>query len=72
MMGLRLAEGVDAASVEREAAALGAGAAFGEAVERQRRDGLLAPRGGRLVLSDRGWLYADGVASELMGSLLDP
>jgi len=71
MMGLRLAEGLDAETVEREAAALGAGASFGGAVERQRRDGLLVRRGGRLVLSERGWLYADGVASELMGSLLD-
>ena len=71
MLGLRLAEGLDAPSLDAEASRLGAGRAFAAAQERERRAGWLARRGDRLVLTDEGWLHADAVAARLMGSLSD-
>jgi len=69
MLGLRLSEGLDATALDAEAARLGAGEAFAEAEERERRAGRLARRGGRLELTESGWLHADAVAAELMASL---
>jgi coproporphyrinogen III oxidase-like Fe-S oxidoreductase len=69
MLGLRLAEGLDAVELERAADRIGSGPALREAIEGERRAGRVARRGDRLVLSSSGWLFADGVASELMASL---
>lgn len=69
MLGLRLTEGLDAPALDADAANLGAGKALAAAEERERRAGRLARRGGRLVLTESGWLHADAVAAELMASL---
>lgn len=77
MTGLRLCDGLDAASVLCDAHAIGSGlpSALRAAAEGLRRDGLLRARGGkrpeRWVLTPRGTMLADGVAAGLMG-VVDP
>lgn len=72
MTGLRLVEGIDADSLRRDAhaAATSSVDALDDAIARETTTGLLTERAGRLVLSDRGFLFADGIASRLMAALL--
>lgn len=72
MMGLRISEGLALHELAAAAAALGASAALDAAVERQRAAGRLEARAGRLVLTDAGYLFADGVARDLMRALRAP
>jgi oxygen-independent coproporphyrinogen-3 oxidase len=60
MMGLRLAEGID---TPVHAGALRA------AIERERGAGLLDERDGRLTLTERGFLLADGVIARLIDAI---
>ena len=69
MLGLRLEEGLDANAIDAQAARLGAAQTLAEAEQKERRAGRLTRRGGRLMLTDAGWLHADAVAAELMASL---
>ncbi len=69
MLGLRLSEGIDALRLERAAARIDRGNELRAAVEAERRAGRVTRRGDRLVLSSEGWLFADGVAAELMASV---
>ena len=71
MLGLRIAEGVDEANALADAGALGRREALESAIERQRRAGLVLRRGGRVIVSESGWLHADAAASVLMASLED-
>ncbi|MBL0921977.1 MAG: radical SAM family heme chaperone HemW [Phycisphaerales bacterium] len=59
MMGLRLREGL----AESELAGLDA------AIEAERAIGLVKVSAGRVTLTDRGFLHADGVARRLMGAI---
>ncbi len=70
MLGLRLSEGLDADDTLARARAIGAADAMDDAIRAETDAGRLEFRAGRLVLSDAGWLHADGVAGELMASLL--
>jgi len=67
MLGLRLSEGLDSAALLREAGSLGIGEALEREIRRQDQMGFLACSSPQIVLSDRGFLFADGVAAELMG-----
>lgn len=71
MTGLRIAEGLDAGRVRREAAGIDAGAA--ERLEatamRLGERGLLLVTPSRWVLTDAGFLVADGLAVEFMLAL---
>jgi len=71
MTGLRLTEGLDAESVVGEAAALGEPAReeLDRAVQRSVRRGYLDDAHGRWALTDEGFLFADGIASELMAAI---
>lgn len=70
MMGIRLSEGVDAASLIRQAAAISTawGASLVAAIESAVASGLADRVGGRVRLTDRGVLLADRIASEWMGA----
>lgn len=72
MTGLRLAEGIDAESLRRDvrAAAPESLDALRDSIAHETTTGLLREQAGRLVLSDRGFLFADGIASRLMAPLL--
>lgn len=74
MMGLRLAEGLDAPAVLAEAAGLGSAAAdrLADAVSVHVREGRVIEASGRWLLTDAGYLMADGVASDLMATLDAP
>ena len=66
MLGLRTAEGVD---LEAAAAALGVAAwprARRRAVDAEVARGRLSAAGGRLRLTEAGWLFVDGIAASLM------
>lgn len=71
MTGLRLAEGLDLGALRAVIRAMTPDSA--DALERalleETKAGLLVERAGRAVLTDRGFLFADGVASRLMRSL---
>lgn len=71
MTGIRLAEGIDAASTLAWADHLRPGAA--STLEREARgligDGLLEDRSGSWCISERGWLMADFVARRLMAAV---
>ncbi len=77
MMGVRVADGVDAAAMLQHARALGPGVAerLSARVGALREQRLIAPREpGRALperwhLSDAGWLMADHVAAELMAAV---
>lgn len=72
MTGLRLGEGIDGASLrlDLDAVAPGRRVAFDGAIENETNAGLLVERAGRVSLTDRGFLFADGVASRLMRAVL--
>jgi oxygen-independent coproporphyrinogen-3 oxidase len=74
MMGLRLAEGLDAPAVLAEAADLGSAVAdrLADVVSSHVRGGRLVEASGRWLLTDAGYLMADGVASDLMATLNTP
>lgn len=69
MLGLRLSEGLDAAAILRDAESIGVGAALQREIQRQSDKGFLEQSAPRIVLNDRGFLFADGVAAELMGAI---
>lgn len=67
MMGVRIAEGLDAAALIAEAERVaGAGAALREAAAKLVAAGELAERGGRWVLTDEGWLVTNSVVLGLV------
>lgn len=69
MMGLRIREGVDVARAIADAVRIGCGNRLERAVARQQSLGLLEHAGGRWVLTERGYLQADGVAAALMSAI---
>ncbi|MBL0927283.1 MAG: coproporphyrinogen III oxidase family protein [Phycisphaerales bacterium] len=69
MMGVRIAEGLPGHEILAAAESLGARDTLRREAERQERKGLLRVSGGRWTLTDRGFLFADGVAAELMSVL---
>jgi oxygen-independent coproporphyrinogen-3 oxidase len=69
MMGLRIADGVDARELCNAADVFGRADALRAAAEAQRAAGLLDTGGGRWRLTDRGMLFCDGVAGELMDAV---
>lgn len=66
MMGLRLAEGVSIDGIMRESEPLGAAEPLRRAAAREIERGRLLDAGGRWRLTDEGFLFADGIASEFM------
>jgi oxygen-independent coproporphyrinogen-3 oxidase len=66
MLGLRLVEGVDGVWLEQGLERFDAGGERGRAIERALDDGRLESVGGRVSLSSRGTLLADGLLSELV------
>lgn len=73
MTGLRLAEGLDSATVLDRAAALHPAAAgrLTDCITQARARGHIAPSPDRWVLTDAGFLLADAIAGDLMAAL-DP
>ncbi len=73
MTGLRLREGIDADSLRADllATASQRTAALNAAIQAEQTAGVLEERDGRLWLNDRGFLFADGIASRLMRAILD-
>lgn len=71
MTGLRLREGIDEATLLREAERFGAAEHVGAALASERDAGLLRDPGadGRARLSDRGFHFADGVARRVMRAI---
>lgn len=69
MMGVRLAEGVDADRALEHADRLGCAEALSGAARRQRDLGLLDLEGGRWRPTARGFLFADAIAGALMGAV---
>ncbi len=69
MMGIRIDEGLEFEGFLEEAGRLGVGAAMAAAVEEQVGLGLVVVEGGRVRLTDEGFLFADGVAGALMGAV---
>jgi len=73
MTGLRLREGLDLEELTGRAEALGVGPAMVRAIERNVSTGALEiSEAGRLRLLGRGWLFADGIASDLMQIIRRP
>ena len=66
MLGLRLVEGIERARVDELLAGGTRGPGRRAAIERGRANGLLEDRDGRLRLTARGLLLADGVIGELL------
>ena len=68
MLGLRVSDGLDEAALLDEGHATGVRKQLADAIARQRDKAMVEARdaGGRVRLTDRGFLFADGVASELM------
>lgn len=71
MMGIRLSEGLDACSLLDDADRFGAREALVRCARRQVQQGNLAQFDDVWRLTDTGFLFADGVASLLMGALHD-
>ncbi len=72
MTGIRLAEGLDAHAVLADADALGKSAELLNAAQSCENEGWITQaKGDRWTLSDHGFLFADRVAAELIGALLD-
>ena len=69
MMGLRLSEGVDRASVVEAAGSFGRGEALERGAWAMADLGRLTDADGRWTLTEEGFLFADGVASALMAAL---
>jgi len=70
MTGLRLSEGIDGHEVLSKAETLGFRGALQSRVDLQMKQGMLISDEGRWYLTDRGYLFADGVASDLMSALI--
>lgn len=72
MTGLRLAEGIDAAAMRSDLAGVAPDRAdaFDRAIDSETTTGALREHAGRLILTDRGFLFADGIASRLMRAIL--
>lgn len=66
MLGLRLAEGVDLAALERETGARGWTPERRRSAERLTRAGRLEIAGDRLRVPRAAWLFADGVVRDLI------
>lgn len=66
MMGLRLAQGVDAVELLRDAAAIAPTNTLARTASTLKDTGSLKPNTDRWILTDAGYLIADGVASALM------
>lgn len=73
MTGIRLAEGLDAEKLKLAAQSLNRESAenLEKAAENFTGQGLLCATSSRWMLTDKGFLFADFVASELMGALTD-
>ncbi len=70
MMGLRLEEGLDEGALYAEARAAGCEEGVRSAIARERESGLIAEEGdGRVRVTARGMLMADGVARRVMGEV---
>jgi len=67
MMGIRIEEGLDRAGLIEAAVRLGVDTAMAGAVQGQVEAGLVSEADGRVRLTERGYLFADGVAGALMG-----
>lgn len=73
MTGLRLREGLDASDIAARAEAAGSGPAMQRAIDRHIAAGSLEIDGaGRLRLIGEGWLFADGIAADLMQAIDRP
>ncbi len=72
MTGLRLREGIDADQLRTDVriAAPRRAEALDAAIQTELSTGLLVEQGGRLTLTDGGFLFADGIASRLMRAIL--
>lgn len=68
MLGLRLSEGLDAEALERCATSLGVWEALRVRIGVHRLSGMLTDEAARVRLSERGFLFADGIASDLMNA----
>lgn len=69
MMSLRIAEGLDERATIERAAALGCAGALASEVEAQIGRAMIERADGAIRLTDRGFLFADGIASRLMTTL---
>lgn len=73
MTGLRLREGLDHGDLMNRAGTLGSGPALTRAIDRHTDSGSLElGADGRLRLIGEGWLFADGIASDLMQTIQRP
>ncbi len=69
MTGLRVREGLELESLRRGAERIGSLGSLDDAICAQRQRGMITERDGRIALEDKAYLFADGVAGELMRSL---
>lgn len=69
MTGLRLAEGLDASAITEAARTLDAESSLTARIQRFIDLGLIESRADRWMLTDRGFLQADGIASEIITGL---
>jgi len=69
MTGLRLSEGLDRDAILDRADLLGQRHQLQARFDLQKKQGMLMESDSRWYLTDRGYLFADGVASDLMSSL---
>ena len=69
MTGLRLAEGIDEGWLDAEAGALGRLDGVRRVLERAAARGHVESEGGRVRPTDEGFLFADGVASDLIEAI---
>jgi len=69
MMGLRVSEGLDRAALLEEAGRVGCGTALEGALREQVESGMVEEAGGRVRLTEAGYLFADGVVGELVGGV---
>jgi coproporphyrinogen III oxidase-like Fe-S oxidoreductase len=72
MMGIRIDEGVPIDDVRTAARALNCEASLLLAAAQLTRDGMLEDDADAWRLTERGFLFADGVASELMSAVSQP
>jgi oxygen-independent coproporphyrinogen-3 oxidase len=73
MTGIRLSEGIDSAEMLAQAETLGAADQLRAAAGAAEQSGwILSASDTRWVLSDEGFLFADRVAGDFIGALIDP